>query len=80
MQQTQTQPGRSRRRHGTRLAAAALAVAAVLGLVALAGNAEAPREMPEFGTMEPGRWLNTEPLSRQDFRGSVVLIEIWTSV
>ncbi len=36
--------------------------------------------MPDFPNKQPARWINVKPLSSQDFRGQVVLIEIWTSV
>ncbi len=38
------------------------------------------KDMPEFHNQDPGRWINTKPLSLQDFKGQVVLIEIWTSI
>jgi hypothetical protein len=57
----------------TRLAMVALAVIALTGLAA----AEIPigRAAPELAG---GAWINSEPLTLQQLRGRVVLIDFWT--
>ena len=76
-------------RHGrSRRAASPLFMAALLVTAALLlsstwprhGRAEAPLTLPEFRHRQPTAWINSPPLSRDDLRGQVVLIEIWTSV
>ena len=41
-----------------------------------------PRELPVSGSMPPldgaTQWLNSEPLSREELRGKVVLVDFWT--
>ena len=36
--------------------------------------------MPQFENQSPDFWINSPPLRREDLRGKVVLIEVWTSV
>jgi hypothetical protein len=62
--------------------AAALLLAGLL-LAAPAARAQfwfTNRPMPEFSNRSPEAWINTQPLSRKDLAGKVVLIEIWTSI
>ncbi|HKJ00045.1 MAG TPA: hypothetical protein VKB51_16325 [bacterium] len=64
-----------------RTAAAALLIA---GLLLAASGAQAAfwfsnRPMPEFTNQSPSAWLNSKPLTREDLRGKVVLIEVFTS-
>jgi hypothetical protein len=77
-------PSRRRRLPATPplLTASLLLGAALLLSAALPwrGAAEAPLAMPEFKHQQPSAWLNSPPLSRDDLRGQVVLVEIWTSV
>jgi len=34
--------------------------------------------MPEFTNTNPNEWFNTKPLKRDDLKGKVVLLDIWT--
>ncbi len=58
-----------------------LALLLFLGLIAVS-NAHAlqklPRPAPEFTHQESGDWLNSPPLSVQDLRGRVLLLDFWT--
>ena len=63
----------------------AAALALLLGALALAPRPSFPllhgaSVLPEFERRSPEAWINTEPLTRADLRGKVVMIEIWTSV
>jgi hypothetical protein len=70
---------------------AALPVVALLAgllaglLVALPGPAAraaywfGERPMPEFTNQHASAWLNSKPLTREELRGKVVLIEVFTS-
>jgi hypothetical protein len=62
---------------GGRLVAAALLGAALLLCTGASGRQE-PRPLPEFANRSPQAWLNTEPLSKADLAGKVVLIEVWS--
>jgi len=58
-------------------------LAAGLGLVLAwptAGNAEMQldRPLPAFTHTDAGSWLNSPPLTVQDLRGQVVLLDVWT--
>ncbi|BDC44091.1 thioredoxin family protein [Paraburkholderia terrae] len=61
-----------------------VAIAAVAGLGALVANsgaatavpAEANRVAPEFAGID--QWLNSPPLTMQQLRGKVVLVDFWT--
>lgn len=57
----------------TRLATIALAVVVLTGVAA----AEIPigRAAPELAV---GAWINSEPLTLQQLRGRVVLVDFWT--
>ena len=35
-------------------------------------------ELPEFTHTKASEWINSEPLSRADLKGQVVLIDVWT--
>ena len=61
-------------------ALAALAVLS-LGLMVplLAPPAGAAEMMPELPKVPADRWVNTAPLTKADFLGHVVLIEVYTS-
>jgi thiol-disulfide isomerase/thioredoxin len=37
-----------------------------------------PRPAPEFTQQDSESWINSEPLSLDDLRGKVVLIDFWT--
>lgn len=43
-----------------------------------AGAREAPRPAPEFTASDPFYWINAEPLTLEDLRGQVVLLDFWT--
>lgn len=78
-------PSRRRRRLRAtppRFAVGLLFAAALLLSAAVPwySRAEAPLAMPEFKNQQPSAWINSPPLSRNDLRGQVVLIEVWTSV
>lgn len=46
----------------------------------LAASASARDDlMPEFASRSPDAWINSQPLSRKDLQGSVVLLEIYAS-
>jgi len=34
--------------------------------------------LPEFTTADPAHWFNSRPLQREDLRGKVLLIDVWT--
>lgn len=60
--------------------ACALLLAAWVGVSLPARPATAqPDLMPELPKLSAERWLNSPPLQLADFKGQVVLIEIWTS-
>jgi hypothetical protein len=44
--------------------------------LALTAAAKPPERLPDF----PGgvRWINSEPLTVEDLRGKVVLLDVWT--
>lgn len=56
--------------------AAAAAALALAGGGAMAGTLKNPFPAPEFVGIE--KWLNSEPLTVQQLRGKVVLVEFWT--
>ena len=37
-----------------------------------------PYKMPEFTHHMTKEWINSEPLSREDLKGKVILIDMWT--
>ena len=37
-----------------------------------------PAQLPEFTQMDPAAWINSKPLSVEDLRGKVLLIDVWT--
>lgn len=51
-----------------------LLIASVANAAPVAG---AP-QMPQFTGTRPQDWLNSPPLRREDLRGKVVLIDVWT--
>jgi thiol-disulfide isomerase/thioredoxin len=55
---------------------ALLVAAAATASVAFAGTPKNPATAPEFTGIDT--WLNSEPLTMQQQRGKVVLIEFWT--
>ena len=60
---------------GSALVAAALALWLGAGQPARAGDGR----MPEFTRQTPDAWLNSPPLKAADFRGKVVLLEVYAS-
>ena len=61
--------------------AGALIVFVVVGLVpqgAKARQLSEPYTIPEFTHNNPDDWINSDPLTRSDLRGKVVLIDVWT--
>ncbi len=55
-----------------------LAVAGGLGLQAGSGWARGARAGQAAPEITGGPWINSEPLSLQQLRGRVVLVEFWT--
>ena len=47
-------------------------------LVAACAQAVDQRLLPNFTNDNPDHWFNSEPLSVQELRGRVVLVDIWT--
>ena len=47
---------------------------------AIAGFWFSEKPLPEFQNQSPALWINSKPLKKADLAGSVVLIEVWTSV
>ena len=37
-----------------------------------------PENLPPFHTSDPALWINSEPLSKEDLAGKVVLLDVWT--
>lgn len=59
----------------------ALALAAILwaqGASAQVKLTDIP--MPELRNQSQELWINSKPLTKADLKGSVVLIEVWTSI
>ena len=52
-------------------------VALVLALAWPAAG-DFPREMPELPDVGADSWFNSEPLTREDLAGRVVLLHVWT--
>lgn len=48
------------------------------GLMPEVVAAEHARPAPEFTHTDPAEWLNSKPLTLDDLRGKVVLLDIWT--
>lgn len=57
-------------------AAGAIAIAATTLTGASAGPLTTPVQAPEFAGID--KWLNSEPLTMQQLRGKVVLVDFWT--
>ncbi len=38
-----------------------------------------PWPMPEFPNREAHAWINSEPLTVEDLKGKVLLLEVWTT-
>ena len=53
-------------------------LALVLSSVVYAAKINPPEKMPEFTQVDELAWLNSKPLSVNDLRGKVVLIDVWT--
>ena len=53
-------------------------LALVLSSVVYAAKINPPAKMPEFTQVDELAWLNSKPLSVNDLRGKVVLIDVWT--
>lgn len=73
-----------RRRPGARRAALAAVALLAAGLLLAASGARAAfwfgnRPMPEFTNQSPDAWINSKPLTREELRGKVVLIEVFTA-
>jgi len=47
-------------------------------LTAACAQAVDQRPLPEFTNKNPAHWLNSQPLSVQQLRGRVLLIDVWT--
>ena len=47
-------------------------------LIGACAQAAGPRPLPEFTNRAAEAWFNSEPLSVEDLRGSVILVDIWT--
>ena len=65
----------------TRLPWVALVLAAILW--AQGANAQVKLTnipMPELNNQSKEFWINSKPLKKSDLKGSVVLIEVWTSI
>lgn len=75
---SQVSPNRSR----GRISAGLLLLAALLLILPASGASQwlNPTAMPEFEDRSAERWVNSKPLSRADYKGQVVLIEVWTSI
>ena len=54
----------------------------VLGLELLrpasGGPLDQPVKAPEFTHASPDEWLNSDPLTLEDLKGKVVLVDFWT--
>lgn len=61
----------------TVVAAGALAAAALTGLATAEAQRLIPHAAPELTGID--RWLNSEPLTLQQLRGKVVLVDFWTA-
>ena len=53
-------------------------LALVMSSVIYAAKINPPAKMPEFTQIDEAAWLNSKPLSANDLRGKVVLIDVWT--
>lgn len=58
------------------VAAVAISAAALTGFSANAVPLKTPMAAPEFVGID--KWLNSEPLTMQQLRGKVVLVDFWT--
>lgn len=69
-----------RRRSPTAPGIAAIAVAAAVAILAAAGSPKPPigEPLPEFDQPDPGRWINSPPLSVEELRGDVLFVDVWT--
>lgn len=36
--------------------------------------------MPEFTSKDPKLWVNTKPLMKDNLKGKVLLLEVWTTI
>jgi len=55
-----------------------IGLALLISAAAYAKKTNPPAQMPEFTQTDPAAWINSEPLSVEDLRGKVVLIDVWT--
>ncbi|MEJ2116037.1 MAG: redoxin family protein [Gammaproteobacteria bacterium] len=53
-------------------------LALVLSSIVYAAKINPPAKMPEFTQVDELAWLNSKPLSVNDLRGKVILIDVWT--
>ena len=53
-------------------------VAILASAVVYASKVNPPAKMPEFTQVDEVAWINSKPLSVEDLRGKVVLIDVWT--
>lgn len=54
--------------------------AIVLGIIILTPFNLFGKPMPEFFEKSSDKWINSEPLTKSDLKGKVVLIDIWTTI
>ena len=50
----------------------------IISATALAIKVNPPSQIPEFTQTNDSAWINSKPLTVNDLRGKVVLIDIWT--
>ena len=62
----------------TRIIAIAISIVLLVGAAAFAKKLNPPDKMPEFTQVDPAAWINSKPLTTEDLRGKVILIDIWT--
>ncbi len=55
-----------------------LALAALAALATPAAPGDAAPPLPRFDEPRPERWMNSGPLTVDDLRGHVVLVDVWT--
>lgn len=55
-----------------------IGLALLISAAAYAKKTNAPAQISEFTQLNPDAWINSEPLSVEDLRGKVVLIDVWT--
>jgi len=56
----------------------AMVLTLLISAVVYAKKINPPAQMPEFTQVDPAAWINSKPLSIEDLRGKVILIDVWT--